>query len=252
MSDNQNDVLSRLMDGEMADLKPSQCLADVCQSDEQKQKWARYHLARDAMRGESVHQTFSIASAVSAALEDEPTYSNVTSLGQHTEADAQSAQPASVQSHAGQTTTNKARSRWGLGAAGLGVAASAALATVIGLDYFQNTGSAVAPNVVVAGSPNLTSPSGTGAIMGASAGVNSVSASVTGLGGIGNQQAPVDLVSNRGSFWLSGQSGQRVGAEMRLNQLLGDHIEHSPNADWRGMLPYSRLVGYDASVGAEQ
>lgn len=248
MSDNQNDVLSRLMDGEMADLKPSQCLADVCQSDEQKQKWARYHLARDAMRGEPVDQTFSIASAVSAALEDEPTYSNVTSLGQHTEAEAQAAQPASVQSHAGQTATNKARSRWGLGAAGLGVAASAALATVIGLDYFQNTGLSVAPNTVVAGSPTLTLPSGAGA----SAGVNSASAAVTGLGGIGNQQAPVDLVSNRGSFWVSGQSGQRVGAEMRLNQLLGDHIEHSPNADWRGMLPYSRLVGYDASVGAEQ
>ncbi len=241
MSDNQDDVLSRLMDGEMADMQPSRCLADVCQSEEQKQKWARYHLARDAIRGEAVDQTFSIASAVSAALEHEPTYSNVTSLSQHSETGAAA---ADQQSRVEQTASGKARSRWGLGAAGLGVAASAALATVIGLDYFQNTGPTAAPNTVVAGSPTLTLPSNSV--------VNSATVSVPGLTGIGTQQAPVDLVSNRGSYWVSGQNGQRVGAEMRLNQLLGDHIEHSPNADWRGMLPYSRLVGYDASAGAEQ
>ena len=67
----------------------------------------------------------------------------------------------------------------------------------------------------------------------------------------------VDLVANvggaagrSGSYWVAGDSGVRRGAsEARLNAFLSQHIESSPTAAQQGMLPYSRLVGYDELVG---
>ncbi len=228
MSDKNREVLSRLMDGEWDDLDPSRCVADACASKEQQAVWARYHLARDAMRGDSVNETFSIASAVSAAIADEPTYTNVTEMAPR---EANSTSPV-ANTHSSKSAGKVSGSRWGLGAAGFGIAASAALATVVGLDYFRSQGINSVPQALVAGT--------------------STTPAVQNLPGIGFQQPRVDLVSNRGSYWISSQDGQRVGAETRLNQLLGDHIEHSPVGDWNGMLPYSRLVGYDATVGADQ
>jgi len=222
MSDDNREILSRLMDGEWGDLDPSQSVADACASPEQQRRWARYHLARDAMRGDSVNSTFSIADSVSAAIADEPTYSNVTSIiarGTGAEQNSEAA-PAAARS-----------SRWGLPAAGLAVAASAALATVFGLNYFQGQSSLDASQALIAGT---------------AAPVIAPTAPVL------VQPPAVELVSNRGSYWVSGQNGERVGAELRLNQLLGDHIEHSPTGDWRGMLPYSRLVGYDTPASADQ
>lgn len=235
MSDKNREVLSRLMDGEWDDLDPSRCVADACASKEQQAVWARYHLARDAMRGDSVDETFSIASAVSAAIADEPTYSNVTEISAFEAKSAShgtSQASASAEPVANKASGKSSASRWGLGAAGFGIAASAALATVVGLDYFRNHSHNEVPQTLVAGT-------------------GSTPAAVQNLPRIAIQQPRVDLVSNRGSYWVSSQNGQRVGAETRLNQLLGDHIEHSPVGDWNGMLPYSRLVGYDASVGSD-
>jgi len=225
MSDKNREVLSSLMDGEWNDIDPARGVEEASASEEQKAVWARYHLARDAMRGESVDSSFSIASAVSAAIADEPAYTNVTAISsasQSANIDQTNAAPAAAPSRG---------SRWGMGAAGLAVAASAALATVIGLDYLQSVPESNAPAMVASsGAAPAVVPNLPGEL----------------------QQSQVDLVSNRGSYWVSGQSGQRVGAEMRLNQLLGDHIEHSPAGDWQGMLPYSRLVGYDTPANAGQ
>jgi len=121
MKDIDREILSRLMDGEWQDLDPARNVADACASEEQKQLWARYHLARDAMRGEAVKPAFSIAERVSAAIADEPAHSNVTHLSEHSAApDHAASAPGSTESKA----ERKARSKWGLGAAGLGKLAS--------------------------------------------------------------------------------------------------------------------------------
>lgn len=234
---NREDILSRLMDGEWEGLDATRCVAEVCESEHMQDKWARYHMVRDVMRGDVVDSSMSIAAGVSAALADEPAYTNVTALGNSAAGSDESSTDASVQPAALTATASesKARSRWGMGAAGFGIAASAALVTVLGMDFLQNQNSP-APQALVAG---VSAP--------AASVVQTLPTLVSQTNG-----AQVDLVSNRGSYWVSGQDGQRVGSETRLNQLLGDHIEHSATIDWRGMMPYSRLVGYDANVTPDQ
>lgn len=232
MTDKNRETISSLVDGEWGELDVSRILAEVCESEEQKQLWARYHLARDGMRSESIDETFSIASRVSAAIADEPSYSNVTSIGaSDSAAHAEPVQADSHQASGNGLASRTARSRWGLGAAGLGIAASAALATVVGLDYWQTQSwSSPSPALVADVAP----------------------AAVQNLPAVAGQSPQVQLVSNQGVYWSSGQDGQRASAEQRLNQLLGDHIEYSPGGDWNGMLPYSRLVGYDSAVADDQ
>lgn len=231
MKEKDREMISHLMDGEWGDLDVSRCLADVCQSEEQKQVWARFHLARDGMRSESVDETFNIAARVSAAIADEPSYSNVTAIGSSDtvssgQAQAQGNTQGVAQSKTGNSApAQSARSRWGLGAAGLGIAASAALATVVSLDYWQTRSINSVPTSLVA---------------------EATSSPVQNLSALVGQNPQLQLVSNRGFYWSSGLEGERASAELRLNQLLGDHIEHSPSENWTGVLPYSRVVGYDS------
>ncbi len=238
MSEKINKTISSLMDGEWGDLDPSRCVAEIAASAEQRATWARYHLARDAMRGESLQGSMSVAAAVSAALVDEPAYTNVTDIGARNGESAtgstavEAYEQATVETLKPRTKSASGGLRWGLGAAGFGIAASAALATFIGLNYWNNTYSAVDPSALVA---QITASGSSATSGGVQVGLDFQA-----------QQAPVDLVAHRGSFWVSG-SGQRSAAEERFNMLLSDHIEHSPASDWSGMLPYSRLVGYDSS-----
>jgi len=228
--ENKEEVLSRLMDGEWDELDATRCVADVCESKEMQEKWARFHLARDVMRNEVVDPSMSIAAGVSAALADEPAYSNITSFDSSV-SDVRNDNVGAAPIH--RTTTSsesRARSRWGMGAAGFGIAASAALATVFGMDFLQGQNT-LSPQAIVAGvNAPLASP------------VQTLPALVNQGG-----SSQIELVSNRGSYWVSSQDGQRADTEARLNHLLGDHIEQTTASDWRGMMPYSRLVGYDAS-----
>ena len=72
-----------------------------------------------------------------------------------------------------------------------------------------------------------------------------------------SQQVPgaplpqVEFVANTGAFWVSPESTKRVEAEEKLNMFLSQHIENSPTTVREGMLPYSRLVGYDEAVPAQ-
>ena len=59
----------------------------------------------------------------------------------------------------------------------------------------------------------------------------------------------VELVANTassGAYWSdAGSRERRADSEARLNMFLSQHIESSPTGERQGMLPYSRLVGYD-------
>lgn len=231
MNFEDKETLSQLMDGEWQDLNSSQSVEHACASDELKATWSRYHLIRDVIRQDAVSVDESLCARISQAIEDEPTYSNVTAINAQPaeQASAQSgwSQEATSEHAAGAANVQKKSNSWGLGLGGLALAACVALATVVGLNVWR-------------GAPT------------SGVGVQSVASS----GAAGQAAVPVVLpeveyVSNTGTYWVTQEAERNQKTEQRLNMLLSTHIERSPTAERTGMLPYSRLVGYD-SVPVEQ
>jgi len=73
MSDKQSESLSALMDGELDELTTRRLFNEMDEDPTLKAQWARYHLARDAIKGDvSPFSDLDISSAVSQALSDEP------------------------------------------------------------------------------------------------------------------------------------------------------------------------------------
>ena len=221
--------LSQLMDGEWLELNPSECVKGVCGDEALRGKWARYHLIRDVIRNEAVQADSALVSRICAAIDDEPTYSNVA----HISTEAVSTVAVSVgnvaESSANGSELSEARSRrtsWlGTGMTGFALAASVAAVTVVGMNIWQQQSPTQPDSLAAIGTVSID-------------GSNAFSQQVQG--------APlpvVDLVANTGSFWMSPKSSQRVSYEERLNMFLSQHIENSPTAD--GLFPYSRLVGYE-------
>lgn len=67
----KTDKLSSLMDGELRD--SDKWFKRLAMDAEMKEKWKRYHLARDAMKGQlSEHPLLDVSAAVSESLKDEP------------------------------------------------------------------------------------------------------------------------------------------------------------------------------------
>jgi len=234
LNDEDRLVLSRLMDGEWADLNPSECVVGLCKDDALKSKWERYHLIRDVLRDEPVDVNSTLCSRISAAIADEPVYSNVTAL---------SASSTSGDSISGGTQSQSiaapigAMPKWRTGLVGLGLAASVAVVTVVGMNNFQAGGTPL--NDPITSAQSVTAE-------------DAFSQQVQGV-----PLPEVEFVANTGSFWVSqdsdnqSQPSKRVAAEARLNMFLSQHIENSPTTVREGMLPYSRLVGYDEAVTSQ-
>jgi len=228
MKNNDKEILSQLMDGEWQDIDPANSVKALCANDELKASWARYHLARDVMRNEPVSidtsQETCLSLRISQAIEDEPAYSNVSEISQGSRAGAEIAKSNVVgfDNHSAAPSKQPKSSYWKTGLGGLALAACVTLATVIGLNVWQQG----APNSGVA-APSV--------------------ASVPGV-----VLPEVEYVSNRGSYWVTPEAKRSAKDEQRLNALLSTHIERSPTAERSGMLPYSRLVGYDSVTSEEQ
>jgi len=76
MNEQAAESLSTMMDGEASEFELRRNLEQMKQSPEMGERWRRYHVAKSALRGESVASTdIDISAGVMAALEDEPTYS---------------------------------------------------------------------------------------------------------------------------------------------------------------------------------
>ena len=159
---------------------------------------------------------------------------------------------SSANKAAGKPVQNgKAKASWvNTGLAGFGLAASVALATVVGLNLFQQQTldevPALASNDEAGSANKIEAPASQGQI--AAAGDDSVQAdSVDNL--VAQDDSAnlpvVEFVSNEGAYWESLSSSKRVVDEDRLNMMLSLHIENSPTTSREGLLPYSRLVGYD-------
>jgi len=229
MNNEEKQILSQLMDGEWQDLDPASSVKAACADDDLKATWSRYHLVRDVIRNDSIIVDTSLSANISQAIKDEPAYTNVSAIG-GTDFNSASANVTSADEHAesaADTEKSQQKSRyWRTGLSGVALAACVALATVIGLNFWQ-------------GAPDSGSESADG----------SQSIANTTVPGLVLPQ--VEYVSNSGTYWVTPEAKRSADTEKRLNMLLSTHIESSPTAERTGMLPYSRLVGYD-SVAPEQ
>lgn len=256
--------LSQLMDGEWVGIDLGRSVVGVCGDKVLRDKWARYHLVRDAMRHEPVDATNELAARICAAVAMENAYTNVTTLAGSglagngsADSDEDAAEPSSAdQSSVDQTGADLAgvdqrgadqmdddltdvatRSASGRSirtfAAGFGLAASVALVTVVGLDAWQDAGDNEYLTAGIAGER-----------VGDDAALPTTP--VFGQQVAGAPLPVVQFVSNSGAYWTAPESAERrTASEDRLNMFLSQHIENSPTAERQGMLPYSRLVGYD-------
>ena len=253
--------LSAMMDGEWQADDVRGALVDVCRDEALRARWSRYHLARDAMHAEALDVRGSVAARVSAAIADEPAYSNVTAIGTgpglalagRAGTDADTGAGTGGGQGGGQGGESRAAARGTTPrtfAAGFGLAASVALVTVVGLNAWQGgDGAPTAPGASVAAGAEAI---GTGAIGTGAAVVAAADESAAPAADPFSRQLPgaplpqVELVANTGAFWSApDSSARRTESEERLNMFLSRHIESSPTAERQGMLPYSRLVGYD-------
>jgi len=237
MNYDDKETLSQLMDGEWQDLDAAQSVKAACADDELKSTWARYHLIRDVIRNDEISVDTSLVSRISQAIEDEPTYTNVSAIGGAASAiesgstDKKSGSGLSGSLQSGDAESRASRSSasqpsaWKAGFGGAAIAACMALATVVGLNAWQSAPDSGASAQTIASSPAVGVP---GVVL-----------------------PEVEYVSNKGTFWVTPEAKRNAEAEIRLNMMLSAHIERSPTAERSGMLPYSRLVGYDA-VAPEQ
>lgn len=265
--------LSQLMDGEWQDLDPSRCAAGVCRSAELQAKWARYHLIRDALHNESVRLDSDLAARVHRAIIEEPTYSNVATLGTaggdagaysaltstgDTQTDPVAGSDDQVLAGPSGAATGAAtgarkpgstgiRHGWARGVAGFAMVASAALVTVVGLDVWQSPAGSVSPPDSAQMAQAVVEASDVAAAGGSidSESLVDVAEVAQPLTAAGENLPEVEFVANRGTHWVTSQPQRQADTERRLNLFLSQHIENSPTADRTGMLPYSRLVGYD-------
>jgi sigma-E factor negative regulatory protein RseA len=73
MTDKLNEQLSALLDNELSDHEASSVLAQLSQKPKLQQKWERYHIIRDVMRGEAVNlQAGDISERVKKQIDLEP------------------------------------------------------------------------------------------------------------------------------------------------------------------------------------
>ena len=244
-----------------------------------RQKFERYNLIRDVMHNEvsSVDLT-GFSDRVSAAIANEPAIVSPAGMSRSSQGVGTSENyvesTALPQSASGVASLDKAREikaekeshnsggfwsgRVGAGVGGFAVAASVAMVALLGYNLFEQQnpdgfsgGNEVATNTVQApgSEANL-----------ATLAQNGEAQTVLPVGGqqaldqlqnatAGN--ANIQFVSNTSTYWVKeGDENQarNPALEKRLNQFLGQHIENSPTSGrLGGMVPYSRLAGYDTT-----
>ena len=126
----QKEKLSAFMDGEVLD---KELMGSIARDESMKETWQRYHLVRDAMRGdvgEVIH--FDIANRVALALENEPVRISPEQQQEQQPAPSQWRQHSFLQ---------KLRP-WASQLTQIGVAACVSLAVIVGVQQYNGNNSA--------------------------------------------------------------------------------------------------------------
>ena len=188
-----------------------------------------------------------------------------------------SPQPASLDQHrakrdARQTSLDKNDgvfwSRFGVGVGGFAVAASAAMVALVGFNVLDQSDGSLGP--AVGGSPvaaidvqnqtNDVVPTVTvidqeqfkNATVQAEFANNDAN-SLEGRAVVNSfNNGTIEYVSNSTTFWVRDDNHRNPEMESRLNRFLSQHMENSPTARMGGILPYARIVGYDAQPMPEE
>jgi len=185
--DRVNESLSALADGECDELERVRILKTLRGSAELRKRWEGMHAVRAVMRGERGDLlSADFADNVSRAIDEEA----------HMLVPERTGDGARVP-----------RS-WRKPAAGLAIAASVAVVSILGLQTLQNQTPDSQP---LADVRSLIAP------------------------------PPVKTARASGTRW----NVQRAELEQRLNNYLLNHMEYAAMGEMQGMLPYSRLAGYD-------
>ncbi len=197
MNDKENEALSALMDGELDEMALRRTLNQLDDEPELKQTWSRYHLQRDTIKGDvSAFSTLDISGAISAAIDDEAALESIK-------------QPSESKP-------------WWKAVAGLSVAASVALAVVIGARFnplvetqaVQQLASKTQVKVVT---PEITLVKGPSMIAQSSSELEGVDEKVL-------QQA-----------------------QERLNSYLKQHAQDSALGQGRTAMPFARVVNFETT-----
>lgn len=191
MSEKTREAISALMDGEADELEVHRTLNQLKDSPELREQWQRYHLMGAVLKEEAGAINLNLADAVAAAIDEDN--SDIRSPVEHSSA------PVVV------------RSPWYSRFAGGAVAASVALAVVLGFQQF-NSGSGELPTQLV----QNTSPS-----------VQAMPVAVT---------PAVSPVQN---------TQQLAATQEKLQQYLLEHAEHAALNTSRGMMPFARVASFE-------
>ena len=186
--DRVNESLSALADGECDELESARVLKQLRGSTALRKRWEDMHAVRAVLRGERRDLlSADFADKVSRALDDEAHMLVPEQPGDRGE---------------------RVRRSWRRPVAGLAIAASVAVLSVVALQSLQRE---TPQSQQLAGTPNLIA-------------------------------APTaERLGPSGTRW----NVQRVELEQRLNNYLLNHMEYATMGEMQGMLPYSRLAGYD-------
>ena len=197
MSDKENEALSALMDGELDEMALRRTLNQLDDEPELKQTWSRYHLQRDTIKGDiSAFSTLDISGAISAAIDDE---ANLESTKQPSESKP-----------------------WWKAVAGLSVAASVALAVVIGARFN--------PLVETQGVQQLASKTQ----------VKVVTPEITLVKG-------PSMIAQSNSELEGVDENTLQQAQERLNSYLKQHAQDSALGQGRTAMPFARVVNFEAT-----
>jgi len=188
MNKDHNEMLSAIMDGEIPTTQCDQHIREISNNDELRQTWFRYHLIRDAMRGQLQQGIgHDLPDRVRAALEYEPA---ILSPG-----------PSRPYSFLKPVT-------------GLAIAASVTAAVLLGVQFSNNqTDTDTLPAFASNTTPQISQP------------VQFVS------GNNRNNPPPI----------------KTMAVESPMNRYLVNYNEYRVNSGMRGMLPYVRIVGHEAT-----
>ncbi len=235
MSEQLRESISALMDGEADELELRRLLsADAGES--VKRTWASYHVARDVMQGNEVdaYRHLDISRQVSMAINDSPHGVDEGDVDQlATVAPGENYATAMNASQTG-APERQAAGSWWRPMAGFAVAASVAMAVVVGVQTLDNGGE----SGFSAGMPVAVHSAATSSRVYPVAG-----ASMQASGGAGgavryqSTELPGDIAASRAAADME--------ARQRLERFMLRHTEHAALNNGQGMTSFARVASFE-------
>ncbi len=228
MTENIREQISALLDGELPQHEMRQAVDRLSEQEPLQERWDRYHLIRDVIRGDAgARSAPSVAERVRAELEHEP------------------AILAAPKPPAGTTTRPPA---WVRPFAGTALAASVAVLAVLAAPQLLNPeakGPAQTAALQTAPQPNYVQLAPAASPAPGYRLVNGAQYDSTPY-----RVRPV-VVARPAAEWSVQYPGTRwnlakPATESKLNKYLVDHSQYATRGPVRGVVPYATFVGYDA------